>query len=1105
MARIIDGSGGGNETHGDNAIVKISAHGADKIDMPDGMALADATMTRDGMDLVLTANDGSAVVIESYFAADPAPVLAGMNGASLSPELVNSFLTSAPEYAQSATASDNSPVGAVEEIKGDASVTRADGTTEKLTLGSPIYEGDIIQTDAQGAVNVVFIDETSMAVSANARMAVDAYSFDPATESGTTNFSVLRGVFVFTSGLIGRDDPDDVQIDTPVGSIGIRGTIIAGHINPNGESEITVVEGAIVVKNAVMEKTLAAQFETIRLGGIDSEMTEMGVLSAKAVGTAFGAVSDVAPSLFNAINDAAKEQGQNSDGANGRSDSNTEDSGETDTQNTQPDSSKDPAQDMQMNDLNAPFKTDVFKEAAVKNTGTATAHETTTVSETLERPAAAAIHEKATGAIYIPDAPVNAHHHTNTTNSNTNTGNTDPGTNPGGGGGTIVGPTPPTALELTTASATEGVSMIGHSVGSSIGYTATGVGDANNDGYADIMFSAGAGNQVYASYGATSGIKSGMVEFLKNTAITKMGWDNSAIAKAGDLGIINNPNLFSATDAVTNIVGIGDFDGDGIEDYLIGQPYIDAGMFNYGAAMIVSGADPTRRISVEGVGGMSLTGKSIAALGDINNDGYDDVLIGAPGSGTIGAAAVLFGGPSNAWGYTQTVMTMTGSQGRTLAALGSDFGASVAGIGDFNGDGYNDFAVGSPGHDYYHSGQTYTDSGSVTLYSGHNTNPVLTVHSTTANTKLGSQIVGLGDINGDGKSDIMIAGDNSFHSAYIVYGGAATNVNVDSMGSAGFKFDAGVAILGGGTAGDFNGDGYNDFVFALANGADADIYIVYGGSMLANAIGGDGVLSVSDLNANENYTFKMTYQGGGSLNFDLSSAGDVNGDGFDDLLIGAGDADGGNGQVIVVNGRGGGNNQYVTDGSAHDAQTTTGHVGASGSNEIVMGTENNDTLYTNDHDNIVLNGGRGNDVFVVGENGFKSIDGGFGIDTVRLSGAGSLLDLSGVHKLNQVEALEFSGPDQTIKLSVDNIFNLLKSSDTGELKISMASGATGSILQIDANGTHSGTTDQKIFMALLENSSNVNHMGNTGGYETFDIGGYTLYIDNMLMANAQVV
>ena len=91
-----------------------------------------------------------------------------------------------------------------------------------------------------GAVNLSFTDETQFAISENSHLTIDEYVYDPATESGVTDFSVLQGVFVYTSGAIGHDDPDDVTINTPRGSIDL-GTIIAGDAD-NGE--ITVVEGA---------------------------------------------------------------------------------------------------------------------------------------------------------------------------------------------------------------------------------------------------------------------------------------------------------------------------------------------------------------------------------------------------------------------------------------------------------------------------------------------------------------------------------------------------------------------------------------------------------------------------------------------------------------------------------------------------------------------------------------------------------------------------------------------------------------------------------------------------------------------------------------------
>jgi len=276
------------------------------VDLPDTSYVRDASMERDGMDLVLDGPQGT-LTIEGYFSAADTPDLVAPDGMVLSPELVNSFARSPSVYAQSHTMTDESPVGAVNEVSGEATITRLDGSVEPISLGTPVYQGDVIETGAEGAVNVAFIDETSFAVSEEARLAIDEYVFDPATESGAQNFSVLKGVFVFTSGLIGRDDPDDVNIDTPSGSIGIRGTIIAGNVD---EGEITVIEGAIVVRDlSGNEMTLANQFETAKFGANGGEIQNLGQLPANEVSSRFSNVSNVSPTLFSSINDAVAEQG----------------------------------------------------------------------------------------------------------------------------------------------------------------------------------------------------------------------------------------------------------------------------------------------------------------------------------------------------------------------------------------------------------------------------------------------------------------------------------------------------------------------------------------------------------------------------------------------------------------------------------------------------------------------------------------------------------------------------------------------------------------------------------------------------------------------------
>lgn len=298
MARMTAGDLGAGGTGSESNAQHIAAAPGETVTLPSIDFITHADMLRDGQDLILQAPDGSQVVISDYFAMEPAPMLSAPNGAVLTPELVRSFVQSAhPQYAAADQAADESPVGAVQEVSGAATVTRTDGTVEKLAVGMPIFQGDVIETDADGAINIVFIDETSFAVSADAKLAIDEYVFDPASSSGTTNFSVLRGMFVFSSGLIGREDPDDVTIETPVGSIGIRGTTIAGNATTG---EVTVVEGAIVLRSPTgQEVTLATQFETARFSAQGVSVT--GTMEPAQLAQKFSGIGGVTPSFFSAI------------------------------------------------------------------------------------------------------------------------------------------------------------------------------------------------------------------------------------------------------------------------------------------------------------------------------------------------------------------------------------------------------------------------------------------------------------------------------------------------------------------------------------------------------------------------------------------------------------------------------------------------------------------------------------------------------------------------------------------------------------------------------------------------------------------------------------
>lgn len=308
----------------------LQANGPD-VQLPDASYIRTAELTRDSGDLILKTADDE-ITIENYFSVETKPVLTAPDGSMLSPKLVDAFVKSGQEYASNASMTDESPVGNIAEISGDATVTRVDGSVDNITIGTEIYNGDIVETSAEGAVNITFIDDSSFAVSEGARLSIDEYVFDPSTESGQTDFSVLKGMFVYTSGLIGRDDPDDVTIDTPVGSIGIRGTIIAGDVD---SGEITVVEGAIVLRDFDgNEVTLANQFETAKFDLDGKGIENLGELSASDVAGKFASISNVSPTLFSSIDDAATENAEDAQSAENDAEKSAEETEADEAQDT---------------------------------------------------------------------------------------------------------------------------------------------------------------------------------------------------------------------------------------------------------------------------------------------------------------------------------------------------------------------------------------------------------------------------------------------------------------------------------------------------------------------------------------------------------------------------------------------------------------------------------------------------------------------------------------------------------------------------------------------------------------------------------------------------
>ena len=380
----------------------------------------------------------------------------------------------------------------------------------------------------------------------------------------------------------------------------------------------------------------------------------------------------------------------------------------------------------------------------------------------------------------------------------------------------------------------------------------------------------------------------------------------------------------AADDFAAFVASAGDVNGDGFADVMIGAFGADPHGLNSGAAYVVFGHDGTfpsnidlanlnslNGFRISGVAAGDFTGLSVAS-GDVNGDGFGDLIIGAElASGEVaqsGASYVVFG---KATGFAANIdlSTLNGTNGFKLSGVGKfDFSGYSTASADVNGDGFDDLIVGARGAtgDASKSGAAYVVFGKAANF---DTNINLSsldgsngfkLSGVAANDYAGSSVASAGDVNGDGISDVIIGATGadphgSFSgAAYVVFGHTGDfpdNIDLSSLtgtGSAGFTIsgaaESDLAGLSVASAGDFNGDGFGDLIIG-AKGADPHgafsgaAYVVFGQPAFAPNI------DLSSLNGSNG--FAIFGEAEKNLVGRSASAGDVNGDGFDDLIIGA--------------------------------------------------------------------------------------------------------------------------------------------------------------------------------------------------------------------------
>jgi PGF-CTERM protein len=448
-------------------------------------------------------------------------------------------------------------------------------------------------------------------------------------------------------------------------------------------------------------------------------------------------------------------------------------------------------------------------------------------------------------------------------------------------------PTEGSTIEMDRSLSASLASFLGESSPDFSGIDVSGAGDVNGDGYDDFLIGAVQNDE--------GGTRAGQAYLILGKG---SGWEMDTSLSNADASFLGEDDF----DRAGGVSGAGDVNGDGFDDILISSYEDEEGGYNTGQVYLIFGKESgwamdTRLSNADA----SFLGKEEkdrlggpVGVGDVNDDGYDDFMMRGGGNqdqSNIGHAYLILGKRS---GWSMDTPLSTANASFRAENRGDYTSLSVSGAGDVNGDGYDDILMSNFGNDENgdRAGQTY-------LVLGKRSGWTKGVDLSRSNASFQGErpgdasgsISSAGDVNGDGYDDILIGahrndeGGRNTGQTYLVFGkgsGWAMDTNLSSSDASFLGEDVGDETGPVAHAGDMNGDGFDDFLIGVSINSDfaegsGRTYLILG---KASGWGMDTSLSSADA------SFLGENAGDSSGTF-ISGTGDVNGDGYDDILISA--------------------------------------------------------------------------------------------------------------------------------------------------------------------------------------------------------------------------